>query len=512
MTRGRQANTAHVVTGNTAPPGQKPYQQAAPETVLASVMGRDAGDLSATEQIRLAQEWASGTGHLLTVWSAAVKQTMHPDIDQQIKARLTESEAWRYDREHARQALHQRLRAAQLTGHDVSALIEQITAAPMDRARSISSILHYRLQQLALPDRRHDATWAQRTPATARELAAALDDRARALGERLAAGPEPWLARQLGVLAPGASPALREEYTRRAGLAAAYREAAGITNPDQAASLEPHRGNPELEAMRKAVFAALEIRDEADIIRGLSRGQLEARGVQGQRARAAAPPDVSRQLRLTAQAEADAHRQAADARTQHDHHAVASATALAAQLAAERQRLEVASARYEQWSAGTRATRDAAGKSAAELRRRGHAQPGHEPHPRPEDEPQLTAGWWQQPEVDAEAVNCADASERQAANNTRDPRPPQRVPDMNPPSGSRSELRTSSENEPAQDNRAARLGELPARADQAAQRIAAQQAERHASSDYAARIELEAQTQAEAGHQAQAQVEAELEL
>jgi multidrug resistance efflux pump len=83
---------------------------------------------------------------------------------------------------------------------------------------------------------------------------------------------------------------------------------------------------------------------------------------------------------------------------------------------------------------------------------------------------------------------------------------------MNPPSGSRSELRTSSENEPAQDNRAARLGELLARADQAAQRIAAQQAERHASSDYAARIELEAQTQAEAGHQAQAQVEAELEL
>jgi hypothetical protein len=109
-------------------------------------------------------------------------------------------------------------------------------------------------------------------------------------------------------------------------------------------------------------------------------------------------------------------------------------------------------------------------------------------------------------------VNCADASERQAASNTRDVRPPQRVPDMNPPSASRSELRTSRENEPAQENREARLDELLARADQVAQRIAAQQAERRASSDYAARMELEAQTQAEAGHQAQAQVEAELEL
>jgi hypothetical protein len=47
----------------------------------------------------------------------------------------------------------------------------------------------------------------------------------------MAASPQPWLARQLGVLASGASPALHEEYIRRAGMAAAYREAAGITNP-----------------------------------------------------------------------------------------------------------------------------------------------------------------------------------------------------------------------------------------------------------------------------------------
>ena len=199
----------------------------------------------------------------------------------------------------------------------------------------------------------------------------------------MAASPEPWLARQLGVLAPGASPAVREEYTRRAGTAAAYREAAGITNPDQAVSPEPHRGNPELEAMRKAVFTALEIRDEAEILRGMDRGELEARALQGERARAAAPPDVSRQLRLTAQAEADALQQSADAHTQHDHTGAASATALAAQLAAERQRLEAANARYEQWSADTHATRDAAGKATAELQRRGHAQPDGEPHPQP---------------------------------------------------------------------------------------------------------------------------------
>ena len=221
MTRGREANTAHMVTGKTAPPGHEPYQQAAPEAVLADVLQREAGDLSATEQIRRAQEWTGGTGHLLNLWSAAVRHSLYPQIDEQIKARLTESEAWRYEREHSREVLQERLRAAQLAGHDINAVIDQITAAPMDRARSISSVLHGRLQRLDLPQHAgHDVTWAQRTPkdapAVAHELAAGLDDRARALGERLAASPEPWLAKQLGILAPHAPPLLREEYARRA--------------------------------------------------------------------------------------------------------------------------------------------------------------------------------------------------------------------------------------------------------------------------------------------------------
>jgi hypothetical protein len=275
----------------------------------------------------------------------------------------------------------------------------------MEGARSISSVLHHRLQQLALPRLAgHDVTWAQRTPAgapaVARELAAALDDRVRALGEQMAVSPEPWLARQLGVLAPGASPALREEYARRAGLAAAYRKAAGISNPDQAISPEPHRSNPELEAMRNAVFTDLEIHDEADILRGLDRGELEARMLAGERAQASAPPDVSATLRLTAQAEADALQQSADAQAQHDETGAASAKALAAQLAAERQRLELSNAQYEQWAAGTHGTRESAGKARAELRRRGHARPEEERQAQTDNETQTTAGWWREFEAD----------------------------------------------------------------------------------------------------------------
>ncbi len=246
LTRGRESNTAHVVTGQTAPPGHPPYAQASAESVVKAIMERDGADLSATEQIRRAQDWTGGTGHLLHLWSAAVKDSLYPQIDAQVKARLTESQAWRYQREHSRPVLRQRLRVAQLAGHNIGAIIDQITAVPLDGARSISSVLHGRLQQLQLPDPGQEVTWAQRTPGNAarvaHELAADLDERRRELGERLAANPEPWLARHLGVLSPDASPALREEYVRRAGTAAAYQEARGITDPRQAVSFAPHCG------------------------------------------------------------------------------------------------------------------------------------------------------------------------------------------------------------------------------------------------------------------------------
>jgi hypothetical protein len=113
------------------------------------------------------------------------------------------------------------------------------------------------------------------------QLAAALGQRAPALGEQLAASPEPWLAGQLGVLAPHASPLLRHDYARRAAVAAAYREAAGITDPHQAIAPGPHRGNPDLDHLRQAAIRALEIRDETETIRRMTHGQLDARILDG---------------------------------------------------------------------------------------------------------------------------------------------------------------------------------------------------------------------------------------
>jgi hypothetical protein len=172
----------------------------------------------------------------------------------------------------------------------------------MDGARSIASVLHGRLQRLQPQSQGHGVTWAQRTPQNApdlaHELAAGLDDRRRELSERALANPEPWLTRHLGPPpGPDASPVLREDYARRAGTAAAYREAGGITDPDQAVSFSPHPG-PELEILRKDTLRALEIADENAEIRAMSRGQLEAQVLAADRTQATAPPDTSSLLRL----------------------------------------------------------------------------------------------------------------------------------------------------------------------------------------------------------------------
>jgi hypothetical protein len=518
LTRGRESNTAHVVTGQSAPAGHPPYEQASAESVAKAIMERDEADLSATEQIRQAQDWTGGTGHLLHLWSAAVKDSLHPQVDAQIKARLTESQAWRYQREHSRLVLQQRLRVAQLAGHDVGAIIDQITAAPLDGARSISSVLHGRLQQLQLPDPGHAVTWAQRTPGNAaqvaHELAAGLDERRRELGERLAANPEPWLARHLGVLSPDASPALREEYVRRAGTAAAYREARGITDPQQAVSFGP-RPEPELAAMRRDTFASLEITDEQAEIGAMSRGEFEARVLEGDRAQATAPPEVSGRLRLTAQAEADAWQQSAAAEADHNPVQADSARALAHQMAAEKSRLEAASARYEEWSAKTAGTRETAGKAKAELHRR-----GHEPVPAGTPQSQSTLDSWRQFEANPEAADQALTRQQQAAIDTGQPWPPARHSQAQPeaerapqPGNPVAEQPEILEPAPERDEqRAARLDELQARAGNAAARIEAQQAELEASSQYTARLQREAQAEPQADRQAEAPHEIEMEL
>jgi hypothetical protein len=423
MTRGRESNVAHIVTGPTSH-GKEALEQATPESVFAAALERDSEELTATEQVRQAQEWTSGTGHVLNLWSASVKNTIRASINEQFQARLSEADYQRYTLEPQGTTLRAALRGAQLQGENVTQIIADITAADLTGARSVTAVLYARLQARDRNMARNPSpefvssspSWTDRTPANAPELAkvaaSALDERMTELGQRMLERPEPWLTQHLGALSPDASPLLREDYARRAGIAAAYREAAGITDPSIAISLSGHKGSPELETLRQDTIRALEISDDEALIRAASTGELEARVLHGQHAQAVAP-EPAHELRAVSLAETEAKMRAADPAA--DETAKAEAASLSAILSGQRAELETVQANYERWSAETAEDRERASKAMTELERRQASKidepevistsepemPEIEPEPEPEPQAAPEAGTYEPEAADA---------------------------------------------------------------------------------------------------------------
>ena len=159
--------------------------------------------------------------------------------------------------------------------------------------------------------------------------------------------------------------------------------------------------------MRQDAISALQIRDEQADLAGMGRGQLEAKVIAGARAKAAAPRDVSTELRATAQAETDMRIMAGKAQV--DGTDPAAYDQAAAELAAQREELNAGNATYEAWSESTAGTRDIAGKARKELERRGYEVPEWTPE---EEQPEVDGPESDEPEVD---VTEPEASEPEAS-------------------------------------------------------------------------------------------------
>jgi hypothetical protein len=212
---------------------------------------------------------------------------------------------------------------------------------------------------------------------------------------RYAEKPEPWLTRQLGAFPAHGSALEQQDYLHRAGSAAAYREAAGIIDPYQAVSPAPYKGDPVREQMRRDTITQLEIRDEEQLYRAMSRGDLEAKELRARRAYAAGLKDVTAELKDITQAEADQRQAAVEAETQGDDATAKALHSLADLLGTKKAALEADHAKHENWSAQTAALREEGGKSRAELARRSQA---------PETKPvETTLEWWQSFERDCQA-------------------------------------------------------------------------------------------------------------
>jgi conjugative relaxase-like TrwC/TraI family protein len=414
MSRAREENTAHVVTGPADPAGlsraereafaRKGMAQAAEllargdaeaaravplmppepegmrdrapwESVLAEIMHNDDPATSALEQIKQAQESVMNTRHLLELSEAFWWKDVVPQIDEAVRQRIGPREYERYLKDPERPAFLQELRAHEIGGRRIGDSLDAITDRSFDGAHSIAAVLHGRLGKAQPPGRGQTAVWADRSPELApdqiRETQRMLDLRQAELGRRLAAQPPQWALERWGD-PRGKSPARLADWQRRAAIVESYREAAGITDPRQAIGPVPANQAQLREAFHASVLA-LELPDNEALIRAMSQGRLEATVDAYDQALAVAPASVEHELaELGRQHQAHAA-QAQAAREAGDTAAAQSASILAEMDGAEVAKLRVADAARAEWTEAHAPQAAEARRAEQELQRRGLA-------------------------------------------------------------------------------------------------------------------------------------------
>jgi len=144
-----------------------------------------------------------------------------------------------------------------------------------------------------------------------------------------------------------------------------------VTDPAQDLATGRHP-EPVFQVARADAVRELKVPDEHAELKAASRGELEARVLDGYRALDTAPPDVSAALKLTSQAEADARADAAAADVRHDEAEAAQQRTLAGQLAGKAAELEQAQAARDAHDLATKTARARADLAREELAHRGY--------------------------------------------------------------------------------------------------------------------------------------------
>jgi hypothetical protein len=214
------------------------------------------------------------------------------------------------------------------------------------------------------------------------EVAAAMDDRQRRIGEHAAQERPLWATQALGRVPDG--PHQRAGWQAKAGQLGAYREMFGWDHPGEAIGPEPAPTFPEARAEWHIAFAVM-ARVEGIDVRGLSDGQLLARRRAYETETSWAPKHVAEELRAArkqeqfSRVEATRHTYEAAAAARHGNSEVAalhekaseSWGALGQRATLVRDTLAEAHDTRCQWEAMTEPTRRLARAADIELKRRG---------------------------------------------------------------------------------------------------------------------------------------------
>ena len=415
LERGDKAGAMAV---SVIPPEPEGMRDRAPwEAVLAEVMHRDDPAGTAIEQMRAAQDYVTNTRHLLQISEAFWWRDVAPQVDEAVRQRLSAREYERYLKDPERPAFLQALRTHEIGGRSVEDSLDAITSRDMAGARSIAAVLHGRLGKEPPPAQGETTTWTERAPRNMPERIAeaqqTLDERQAELGRQVAEQAPHWALEAWGV-PPQKAGALREDWERRAGIVESYREAAGITDPKQALGPVPS-SQAQLREAFSASVVALQLPDEAAMLRAMGRGELEARVDERERAVGAAPGDVSAELTSVERQHKAQAAAAAAARDAGNITAAQAAEILAAMHAVEIAGLRVTDAARREWAEATAGQETAARAAERELQRRGLAAriPVSEPDGESTREPETEAEFLERlPEIRAAAEAKAEQMAR----------------------------------------------------------------------------------------------------
>jgi len=313
LTRGRVENHAYLVC--TRPEGvdlDGPPDD--PLAVLAGILQRpDPPDATAALNIQAEEaDRAVSLATLFPIWQDLLAQagarhaqtTLSAIVGNDLAEATVASAAW--------PALSARLRRLERTGIDPAAALAAAAGRPFDDAEDLAAVLHWRLRHTETTTTDPTITFTQLSPTgpgdlphTARGVAAAMDARTHVLAHQIEDNPPTWAA------ALGERPTDPDQHgawAARAGIVAGYREAFGITTPDDPIGPPPAPTHPDAHAWWTRAAAAL-THTEKGALNSLPTEALEAIIERAHTHQATAPPPVADQLRCTATALRHAHTQ-----------------------------------------------------------------------------------------------------------------------------------------------------------------------------------------------------------
>ncbi|HCT80690.1 MAG TPA: TrwC relaxase [Micromonosporaceae bacterium] len=418
MTRGRRRSVAYVVTaaipdGAPVKPehvkGRQPGEtRQTPGQILMAIMDRAQPDLPATE-LRDELLLASGSMPVLgSRWAEALalagQQRFHAILrDINSDGLLPDMHYARLLADEAVGTLWRLIRLAELAGHHPERLLRTaIGQRQLGTAQSVAEVLHYRITGRLTGERAGSGgsrppdalipagdTWEARTPHDrsvydpigeyALDVARAMDARCAQLGEELAVSTPGWAAEWLGPVP--ADTAGQNDWSRRAGVIAGYRETFQAGDDFDPVGPCPKPGRPEARAAWFAAWRALGAPQTLAAESTMDVATLVAVVQAYQREREWAPEWVGGFLRHDIETartlEQDAHLLRAQATTEPDPRTRAAMLAAADEglhtVAAHRtsaRDLAVVDEARAAWHTHTDPKRQAAGRAVAELRRR----------------------------------------------------------------------------------------------------------------------------------------------